>query len=318
MTTLTESTGFIHEFTADVLLGLALNGQKELPSKYLYDTVGSRLFDVITELPEYGLTRAEERILKRHAREIVVRLSPRLAIAELGSGSGRKTRYLLEALRRPAMYYPIEVSSDALALCERELSDIDCIAIVGLEADYLDGLAEVARRRTADQQLGVLFLGSTIGNFERSAALAFLRRIRDVMKPDDVLVIATDLMKPLPVLMAAYDDPLGVTAAFNRNLLVRINRELGGNFDLAQFAHVARFNEDQLAIEMHLQSMRAQTVRVGDRSFAFREGETIWTESCHKYLPEEPFKMAASSGFRCDQQWIDREWGFAENLFTAV
>jgi len=318
MTTLTESTGFVHEFTADVLRGLALTGQKELPSKYLYDTVGSRLFEVITELPEYGLTRAEERILKRHAREIVVRLSPRLAIAELGSGSGRKTRYLLEALRRPAMYYPIEVSSDALALCERELSDIDCIAIVGLEADYLDGLAEVARRRAADQQLGVLFLGSTIGNFERSAALAFLRRIRDLMKPDDVLVIATDLMKPLPVLMAAYDDPLGVTAAFNRNLLVRINRELGGNFDLAQFAHVARFNEDQLAIEMHLQSMRAQTVRVGDRSFAFREGETIWTESCHKYLPEEPFKMAASSGFRCDQQWIDREWGFAENLFTAV
>ncbi len=319
MIPIAETEEFLARFAADVATGLTKPGQKELPSKYLYDSVGSRLFDVITELPEYGLTRAEERILRRYAREIATRLPRHLAIAELGSGSGKKTRYLLEALRRPAAYFPIEISPSALALCEKELSDIEAIGIVGLERDYLDGLDEVARRRKADQRLAVLFLGSTIGNFERGAALQFLREIRRMLEPGDALLLATDLMKPIATLEAAYDDPIGVTAAFNMNLLARINRELNGTFDLAQFEHEARFNPSERGIEMHLRSKRRQTVAVAssDLIVTFEEGETIWTESCHKYEMTEPFEMASVSGFRGEAQWIDREWGFAESLFVA-
>ena len=304
----------------EVIAGLTKEGQKELPSKYFYDAVGSHLYEAITQLPEYGLTRAEERILRTHAREIVVRLPAGAMVAELGSGSGRKTRWLLEALsrRRPTAYYPIEISPRALAMCEREVGGMDSINVVGVEREYLDGLREVAARRRAGQHLLVLFLGSTLGNFERPMALRFLKDVRQILAPGDALLLGTDLLKPLPTMLLAYDDPLGVTAAFNLNLLARINRELSANFDISQFEHEARFNAETSSIEMHLRSRCAQTVTVAGVDVSFAAGETIWTESSHKYAPGEIEEMALASGFCCEAQWTDDEWAFADTLLIAL
>lgn len=308
------------EFASDVRVGLT-KPQKELLSKYLYDDVGSALFEVISVLPEYGLTRADERVLRQNAYDIVERLPMPTLVAELGSGSGRKTRWLLKALarRQHTAYCPIEISPTALAMCKRELGDIDSISIVGFEREYLDGLAEVAERRKSNQQLLVLFLGSTIGNFDRPAGLEFLHQIRRTLCPGDSLLLGTDLLKPIPQLIDAYDDSLGVTAAFNLNLLARINRELDADFALDQFEHVARFNAQARSVEMHLRSKRTQTVTIGAAGFSvkFWAGETIWTESSHKYSKDEVCQMASDTGFRCDAQWIDREWPFAESLLIA-
>lgn len=321
MATRTAVSDPVAEFAADVRDGLSRKGQKELPSKYLYDAVGSALFEVISVLPEYGLTRADERLLRVHAAEIVAMLPLPVAVAELGSGTGRKTRWLLQAVcrRQPTSYFPIEISSTALAACRRQLSDIDSISIVGFEREYLDGLAEVAAGRPAGRRILVLFLGSTIGNFDRPAGTLFLRAVRRILRPGDALLLGTDLEKPLAQLVAAYDDPLGVTAAFNRNMLARINRELGGNFDLEGFDHVARYDQTERRIEMHLRARHTQTVSIAKAGLTvtLREGETIWTESSHKYAPDEPFRMAEESGFRPAAQWIDEEWPFAENLWLA-
>ena len=315
------STSPTYEFAADVRAGLTKRGQKELLSKYLYDDVGSSLFEVICQLPQYGLTRADERLLRLHAGEIVERLATPVAVAELGSGSGKKTRQILESLcrRQRTSYFPIEISATALAMCQRELSDIDSISIVGYEREYLDGLLEVATQRRQGQHILVLFLGSTIGNFDRMAGLKFLNQVRRILQPGDSLLLGTDLVKPSAQLIAAYDDELGVTAAFNLNLLARINRELGADFDLTHFKHVAKINYQPHRVEMHLRSMRRQTVNIPAANIAveFYEGETIWTESSHKYLPDEIFQMASTTGFRCEVQWIDDEWPFAENLLIA-
>jgi dimethylhistidine N-methyltransferase len=287
----------------------------------LYDDVGSALFEVISHLPEYGLTRADERLLRRYAGDIVERLAGPVAVAELGSGSGKKTRQILEALclRQKTRYYPIEISPTALAMCQRELSDIDCISIVGFEREYLDGLLEVAAQRRSGQHLLVLFLGSTIGNFDRMAGLKFLNQVRRILQPGDSLLLGTDLVKSSSQLLAAYDDELGVTAAFNLNLLARINRELDANFDLSRFEHVAKINYESRSVEMHLRSTSRQIVDIPVANVAveFLEGETIWTESSHKYSPDEVVQMARTAGFRCDVQWIDDEWPFAENLLIA-
>jgi L-histidine Nalpha-methyltransferase len=310
-----------YEFASDVRTGLTLPGQKELLSKYLYDDVGSALFEVISYLPEYGLTRADERLLRRHAKQIVDQLASPIAVAELGSGSGKKTRWILEAIsrRERTFYYPVEISPSALAMCERELSDIDAISIVGFEREYLDGLLEVAAQRQSGQHLLVLFLGSTIGNFDRPAGLEFLAEVRRILEPGDSLLLGTDLEKSSVQLLAAYDDELGVTAAFNLNLLARINRELDADFDLSQFKHVARINHESRSIEMHLESQRQQTVHIpaANLRVEFAEGETIWTESSHKYSTGEIFQMAVGAGFRCQAQWIDEQWPFAENLLIA-
>lgn len=316
------TTNAAYEFAEEVRAGLTLPGQKELPSKYLYDDVGSALFEVISCLPEYGLTRADERLLRRHASEIVERVAGPVAVAELGSGSGKKTRWLLEALsrRQRTFYYPIEISPSALVQCERELGDIESVSIVGFEREYLDGLLEVAARRKAGQHLFVLFLGSTIGNFDRMAGMKFLSNVRRILKSGDSLLLGTDLEKPSSQLIAAYDDELGVTAAFNLNLLSRINRELGADFDLNQFTHVAKINYDARSVEMHLRSEQRQVVSIpaAGLTLEFRQGETIWTESSHKYAPDEVFRMAEATGFRCDAQWIDQQWPFAENLLTVI
>jgi len=305
----------------DVREGLLRPGQKELPSKYLYDEIGSALFEVISVLPEYGLTRADERLLRRHSADIVSRLKPHVLVAELGSGSGKKTRWLLEALarRQRTTYCPIEISPTALARCESELGQIECVSIVGFERPYLDGLLAAASRRDKQDHLLVLFLGSTLGNFDRDAAERFLTEVRRILFPGDALLLGTDLEKPLPQLLAAYDDPLGVTAAFNLNLLARINRELGGDFDLAAFRHEARYNSSFQRVEMHLRSVRDQTVSIprAGCTVSFLKNETIWTESSHKYRAEDISGMAHRNGFRCDSQWLDSEWPFAESLLVA-
>jgi len=288
--------------------------------------VGSALFEAISHLPEYGLTRADARLLRRHASEIVDsldmdRFAIPVAVAELGSGSGKKTRWLLEVMgrRQRTFYYPVEISRSALAMCERELSDMDSISIVGFEREYLDGLVEVTVRRKAGQHLLVLFLGSTIGNFDRPAGVKFLAEVRRILQAGDALLLGTDLEKPSTQLLAAYDDELGVTAAFNLNLLARINRELDADFDLGQFSHVATINHEARSVEMHLRSKRRQTVNIAaaELEVEFQEGETIWTESSHKYSSLEVYQMARDSGFRCDLQWIDEEWPFAESLLIA-
>jgi dimethylhistidine N-methyltransferase len=310
------------QFAADVRAGLDRSGQKELPSKYLYDSIGSTLFEAISLLPEYGLTRADERILRRHAGDIAQLLPSPLIVSELGSGSGKKTRSILEALckREAISYYPIEISATALASCERELAGIDCISIVGIECEYLEGLREVANRRAPGAHLLILFLGSTIGNFDAGADRRFLQRVREILIPGDSLLLGADLVKPLSQLIPAYDDPLGVTAAFNLNLLARINRELDADFNLAKFEHVARFNANTSSVEMHLRAKESLSITIPRAEFMvrFAAGETIWTESSHKYSSGEISNLADAAGFRCEARWTDDEWPFSENLLKAV
>jgi L-histidine Nalpha-methyltransferase len=311
----------VYEFASDVRDGLTRRGQKELPSKYLYDDVGSSLFEVISRLPQYGLTRADERLLRRHAFDIVDRVKGPIAVTELGSGSGKKTRWILEALcrRQPTFSYPIEISHSALVMCERELRDIDSVSIVGFEREYLEGLLEVAACRKQGQHLFVLFLGSTIGNFDREAGVRFLQSVRNILEPGDSLLLGTDLEKPTAQLLEAYDDELGVTAAFNLNLLARVNRELDADFDLAQFAHEARLNPEERRVEMHLRARKTQRVTISRAELIIElaEDETIWTESSHKYAPDEIFGIGRAAGFRCTARWTDEQWPFAENLLLA-
>jgi dimethylhistidine N-methyltransferase len=321
MSTQTLSTRHVAEFAAEVRAGLTKSGQRELPSKYLYDEVGSALFETICVLPEYGLTRADARLLQNHAREMVNRLPSPLQVAELGSGTGKKTRWILEALsqRQKTYYYPIEISPSALAACEKEMGQIDLVSVVGYERPYLEGLRAVADRRKETDHLLVLFLGSTIGNFDRDAARNFLRDMRAILLPGDALLLGTDLEKDIKVQILAYDDPAGVTAAFNLNSLGRINRELGANFDLGAFRHEARWNTEERRIEMHLCSLRKQAVEIPAAGLRviLNQGETIWTESSHKYRAGDIPAMARRNSFRLDSQWVDAEWPFAENLLIA-
>ena len=322
MLTEIASSPSVSAFAADVRAGLGKAGQKELPSKYLYDALGSKLFEAICELPEYGLTRADERVLRAHANELADRITEDVIVCELGSGSGRKTRYVLEALSRDRhiQYFPIEISPTALAVCRRELSDIGSVGIVGLEREYLDGLLEVAALRRPGQRILVLFLGSTIGNFSHPADQNFLLEIRRILDAGDLLLLGTDLDKSTARLIEAYDDPTGVTAAFNLNLLGRINRELGGNFQLDQFKHLAKVNPETRSVELHLSSSQRQsvTIEAAEMSVEFDAGELIWTENSHKYLLSEVRDLAAATGFTCGAQWVDREWPFAENLLIAA
>ncbi|HET7909418.1 MAG TPA: L-histidine N(alpha)-methyltransferase [Nitrospira sp.] len=311
----------LHTFAVAVSESLGKIGQRELPSMYLYDELGTALFEAITLLPEYGLTRAELRLLSRHAGAIVEHLPSPVSVIELGSGSGRKTRWILEALadREPVAYFPIDVSAAALLKCHQELGQLGSVSMVGLERSYLEGIQEAAAQRRANQTLLVLFLGSSIGNFDPPAAEQFLLDVRRQLKPGDALLLGTDIVKSVAEMLVAYDDPTGVTAAFNLNLLARINRELGGDFVLGRFEHDVRYHERHRRIEMHLRSTRAQTISVRAAGFTctLNEGETIWTEACHKFRIEEIPAVARRTGFLCEAQWIDTEWAFAENLLIA-
>jgi L-histidine Nalpha-methyltransferase len=299
-------------FAAAVCAGLS-KPQKELPCEYFYDELGSALFEAITMLPEYGLTRADCRVLGRLAREIP---GPYARVVELGSGSGKKTRPILEALR-PSVYVAIDVSPAALARCGAELGAY--ARFQPICARYLDGLCQAAMRRAPGERLLLLFLGSTIGNFDPSARAEFLAQLRALLSPGDALLIGFDLIKPLKEMLAAYDDPTGVTAAFNLNLLARINRELGAVFELGKFEHRAGYNRAEQRIEMHLRSRTAQSVEIPALGFtcALRRGETIWTESSHKFDPSQIPEMARAAGFAHDRTWVDDCWPFAESLWLA-
>jgi dimethylhistidine N-methyltransferase len=303
-------------FARDVAEGLA-RPQKTLPPSWLYDEIGSALFETITLLPEYGLTRADSALLESAAHEIVVAArAPRL-IVELGSGGGSKTRHILKAAAAhgPVEYIPIDISAAALDRCHASLSTLSGVNVRPVEGTYLDGIARAIEGRAAL----ILFLGSTIGNFTVPEAGTFLRDIKDSVPAGCRLLLGADLVKDRGRLLAAYDDPLGVTAAFNLNLLARINRELGGEFRLDRFAHEARYNAAGSRIEMHLRSRRQQTVPIAALGFeaSFRKDETIWTESSHKFEAAGVRKLGEDAGWRTVRQWIDSDWGFSETLFSA-
>jgi dimethylhistidine N-methyltransferase len=318
----TPSSALLAEFAADVRRDLALS-PKQLQSKYLYDALGSSLFEAICRLPWYRITRAERQLLQDHASAIVARVPDGGAgplIVELGCGSGEKIVILAEALQaaeRCGRVHLIDISSQALEQSERTLGRLGHISVVGHRDTYEVGLRRAAADRDGDSPVLVLLLGSNIGNFDAPAAREFLRAIRRALRPGDALLLGADLVKPEADLRLAYDDPLGVTAAFNRNLLARINRELGGTFDLDAFRHVMVWNPLERRVEMHLESARAQRVRIGDWPVAFSSGERIWTESSYKYEPEQIAWMGADAGFGLTEQWIDDEARFALTLFEA-
>jgi dimethylhistidine N-methyltransferase len=310
------------QFAADVRDSLSQR-PRQLPSRYLYDALGSSLFDAICQLPWYGLTRAETRLLTIHAAEIVAALGPLARIVELGSGSGEKLATLLAEARRPATpihLHLIDVSPLALDVASRALSAFDGTLVITHQAPYEVGLEEVRRETGSDGGRSlVLFLGSNIGNFDPAAAEAVLRQIRETLARGDGFLLGADLLKPERDLQLAYDDPLGVTAAFNRNLLVRINRELDANFDLGNFRHHAVWNGEASRMEMYLVCRHPQRIqiRAARLDFELEEGEAIWTESSYKYRASDLVAMLNESGFRPKRQWIDAEAQFALTLVEA-
>ncbi|MBV9267474.1 MAG: L-histidine N(alpha)-methyltransferase [Acidobacteriaceae bacterium] len=309
----------VTEFAIEVTRGLTKPGQKLLSPRYFYDDLGSALFEAITFLPEYGLTRADERLLKAYSGAIAERAGKVRIIAELGSGSGRKTGSLLAAIedRDTATYYPIDVSPSALSACAKQLQEL--VRVQPVCSDWMDGLASITRTREPGQRMLLLFLGSSIGNIERTKVARFLSQLRRQLVPGDYFLLGADLVQDVDVMLAAYNDPTGVTAAFNLNLLGRINRELGGEFNLRLFQHEARWNPDTRAIEMHLVSSSKQDVYIGglERAVHFEVGESIWTEASHKFLPDELDRFASESGFTPVQRWVDAEWPFAEALWEV-
>jgi L-histidine N-alpha-methyltransferase len=306
---------------ADVGFYLALT-PRQLPSRYFYDALGSALFEAICQLPWYRITRAEQRLLASHGREILERLAPLSTLVELGPGSGEKQAALIAAgtSRGRLMLHLVDVSAAALNLAHRTLSELPDVDVVLHEATYEAGLLEVSAGQRPAGRLLTLFLGSNIGNFDRPGARAFLHHIRAALSPGDALLIGVDLVKPERELLLAYDDPLGVTAAFNRNLLVRVNRELQADFDVDAFRHRALWNAAESRVEMHLVSTRRQRVRIPAASLdiTFEDGETIWTESSYKYHPSGIVDALETTGFRRIEQWIDAADQFALTLVEAM
>jgi L-histidine N-alpha-methyltransferase len=310
-------------FAEDVRRGLTAVPKVLFP-KYFYDALGSRLFEAICELPEYYLTRAETEIFQRHAGEIAGSLDSPVRLLELGSGDGRKTRLLIEALvaRQGGLdYLPVDVSRSAVEQSsERLLHAFPELTVTAFVAEYQAGLRALRGERVPPGlRTLALFLGSTIGNLDPVERVALLREIRAVLRPGDGLLLGVDLRKPESILIPAYDDALGVTAAFNLNVLVRINQELGGGFDLGAFRHRARWNRELGRIEMHLESLREQTVAIRDLGLEvrFASGETIHTESSYKLDPGQVAEMAEAGGFALRRTWTDRGGRFASNLLIA-
>ena len=303
-------------FAQAALAGLD-QSQKTLPCQYLYDERGSDLFEQITTLPEYYPTRTEIGILQACVGEIVAETPRHSVLIEFGSGSSRKTEILLAALDRLAAYVPIDVSPSALFEArERLAARFPTLRVHPVVGDFRDDLTLPADL-TARPRLG-FFPGSTIGNFKPDAAVRLLARMAHVLGPDGRLVIGVDLRKDRSILLPAYDDAAGVTARFNKNLLVRANRELGADFDLDGFAHKAVFNDQKSRVEMHLVSHSAQTVSLLGRSFAFRPGETIHTEDSHKYTTDAFVDLAASANWRASRVWVDPAGLFSVHELVAA
>ena len=309
-------------FAEEVRRGLSATPKFLLPH-YFYDALGSALFGAICELPEYYVTRAEIEILTRHAAEIAAALGEPARLVELGSGSARKSRLLIEALlsqQDELEYMPVDVDPSVLESSSRMLLDEFAeLTIHAVCADFRDPAIALSDISPDDGlRTVVLFLGSSIGNLDFEAAVSMLASLRTLLSPGDALFLGADLKKSKAVLEPAYDDPLGVTAAFNLNLLGRINRELGGNFDLAAFAHRAFYNEAEGRIEMHLVSRRAQSVRVGADTFSFAEGESIHTENSYKYDEATLDAIAARAGYRIERRWTDSRAWFADVLMRVA
>ncbi|MDZ7359877.1 MAG: L-histidine N(alpha)-methyltransferase [candidate division KSB1 bacterium] len=308
-------------FAKDVLAGLSAK-PKTLPPMYFYDAAGSKLFEKICALPEYYLTRTERAILERHAPEIVARANGEMALVELGSGSSTKTRLLIEALiarQNTLHYFPIDISPTILAHSAKQLlHHYPELLVTAYVADYNTGFRRIAAEHFT-QKL-VVFLGSSLGNFEPQQANRLLRNIRRQLNEDDFFLLGTDLQKAPRLLHAAYNDAQGVTAAFNLNVLRRINRELAGQFNLDLFEHAAFYHAAQSRVEMHLRSTVEQEVYIGrlDRSFHFAKGETIHTENSHKYNLEQIKKICAHTGFRLVQRWQDNRGYFSLNLLAPA
>ncbi|MBV8393841.1 MAG: L-histidine N(alpha)-methyltransferase [Alphaproteobacteria bacterium] len=303
------------DFRSAVLSGLAAR-PRAIPAKFLYDARGSALFDEICELPEYYLTRTETKILRERAAEIARRAGRDVALIEFGAGSSVKSRLLLEAMNL-ALYAPIDISREHLeASAGRLRRDYPALAIEPVAADYMtvDSLPQADR---ATRRIG-FFPGSSIGNFQPDEAIAFLRHARRLVGDDGALVLGADLKKDPARLHAAYNDAAGVTAAFTLNLLRRINRELAGTFDLDGFEHHAFYNPAEGRIEIYFRSLRAQSVMVAGRSFAFAAGECVHTEYSYKYDPAGLAAMARASGFRIAETWTDPERLFAVAYLEAV
>jgi dimethylhistidine N-methyltransferase len=292
----------------DVIAGLSA-APKRLPPKYFYDARGSRLFEDICELPEYYPTRTELAIMRDHADEVVELLGPDCALIEYGSGSGRKTRVLIGKLH-PRVYTPIDISREPLLESADQLAaEFPDLRVIAVCADYSRSFVPPEFDRVAARRRAIYFPGSTIGNFTGGEALEFLRNARHLAGPGGAMVVGVDLEKDPAILHAAYNDARGVTAAFNLNLLQRINRELGADFDLDAFRHRAFYNAAEGRIEMHLASVKDQQVTVAGRVFSFARDETIHTENSYKYSVEAFQLLARRAGFSPAAHWVDeRRW----------
>ncbi len=308
------------EFAADVRHDLQLR-PRQLQSKYFYDALGSQLFEAICQLPWYRIPSAERALLARHAETIGTLLPDLTTLVELGCGSGAKLALLVESMRRarPMLVRLVDISPTALELSARTLGRLSQVSVVGHRAPFGPGLRDAVARRPTQGSMLVLFLGSNIGNFHPAAAAAFLREVRESLRPGDGFLLGADLVKPEAELLLAYGDPIGVTAAFNKNLLDRINRELHGDFDLDAFDHAPRWNAAAGRVESHLVSRRDQIVHVpaAELTVPFARGETIWTESSYKYESSGLIDMGRAAGFICKGQWIEPTARFALTLFAG-
>ncbi|HKR01679.1 MAG TPA: L-histidine N(alpha)-methyltransferase [Pyrinomonadaceae bacterium] len=310
-------------FADEIRAGLSAR-PKHLYPKYFYDALGSQLFEAICLLPEYYLTRAENEILSRYADAIVNEVSAeKVTLLEMGSGSASKTRLLIEALLRrqgELLYIPVDISASALETSSRVLlQSYPALRIDAYASDYYDALRALKQEQRPGRTLA-LFLGSNIGNFDPEEAHTFLRALRGVLREGDALLLGADLRKEARVLEDAYDDPLGVTSSFNLNQLVRINRELGADFDLRAFRHRVIYNEAAGRVEVYIESLREQTVsirRLG-MEIRFAEGERIHTENSHKYDLEGLSELATATGYARARTWLDEREQFSSNLFVAA
>lgn len=307
------------DLAREVRSGLAA-ARKSLPCRFFYDEAGSRIFEEICALQEYYLTRAEDEILARHAAEVVGSVAPGATVVELGSGSATKTRRLLAAHTArggdPA-YAMIDISSAALRASARELAEeFPGLAVEGVAAEYAEGIELLASEKRAPWL--VLWLGSNVGNLDREAAARFLGRVRARLGPDDRFLLGVDRRKARDVLVRAYDDAAGVTARFNFNLFARIDRELGGRFAQAAFRHVALYDESRGRIEMHLESLADQVVRIDalELDVAFARGERIHTEDSYKYSDAEVAELGRAAGLRVERTFTDSEARFLSVLYT--
>lgn len=304
----------------DVRKGLSAEQKRFLP-KYFYDELGSQLFEAICLLPEYYLTRAENEILQRYSDEIVASVDGQKTLVEMGSGSASKTRLIIEALLRlqpELLFMPVDISATALESSSRILlQSYPLLSIEAYAADYFAGLAELGKKPRA--RTLALFLGSNISNFDLEEALRFLRAMRSVLQRGDALLLGADLKKDPAILEAAYNDALGVTSAFNLNVLARINRELGGTFDLRAFRHRAFYNEEVGRIEIYIESLARQQVRIEklDLTVDFSEGELIHTENSYKYDRAGIEALASATGFKLSRTWLDSQERFSSNLLLA-